>query len=613
MNLVLRWLRSVNPVGLGPLAVFQKEVRASGRRRLTYWSRGLYSLAFCSFIGLVFLIFLGERRSREGAARLEEMQQLAPIIGVTVMWFQFFGLMLAAPLLAGPCLCDERRNKTLPALLTTPLTAGEIVSGKLAGALVQLLVLAMVPFPVLLGMRVFGGLDAEVIFCGTLVALGAAVLAASWTISASLHARRGVTAAMHGWAMVVFLHGLIPVFAAAGGPWFVRWTGIAIPQWAFAAFSPPWALGLVSSELTGMGRVADLWTVTGTNLAGSLGVSALLWIWTASALRSVCAKTAGEFEGGRRRKKPARQSKSHAGPPGEPGGAIQVRPGTESPFHYSSRIVGDRPVLWRELRLSAFRSRSRLWVSIGGMVVILTIIFWSEGYLEETVHQVIAVIGAILFAVAASVATTGSLGSEREARTLPVLLTTPLTAGQIVWGKFLGGLVRLWPIPAALAVELLIVAPLGGCWRFLPPILYFGNLVCIAGILCAAGVFWSLVVRKTTIAGVVSLLVAGAVWFVIPMILTFFTELIGGWRGVDPGGYLISINPVGLAVGSALEIQSSGHGWSSTREFSVAGLHYTAAEFVYQCVVVWAVYGLGAFAILQITARLLNRRRDAMA
>src|SRR5437868_2557612 len=94
---IARWLRSMNPVGGGPWAIFQKEVRSSGRRSTTYWARGLYAMLFAGLVGLVFLGFLSRGQWQNGAARLQQMQEVAPVMAGTVLWFEFVGLIFTAP------------------------------------------------------------------------------------------------------------------------------------------------------------------------------------------------------------------------------------------------------------------------------------------------------------------------------------------------------------------------------------------------------------------------------------------------------------------------------------------------------------------------------------
>src|SRR5262249_1232728 len=156
-------LSRLNPASylFGP--IFQKEVRSTGRRRATYLFRMLYATALLVVVALAFQGLRQSAAHLSGVQRLQMLQQLAPQLALIIMWFQFAALALAAPIFAATAICDERRARTLGTLLTTPLTAPQIIWGKLSSRLVQLTILALLAAPLLLAIRVFGGLDARIV------------------------------------------------------------------------------------------------------------------------------------------------------------------------------------------------------------------------------------------------------------------------------------------------------------------------------------------------------------------------------------------------------------------------------------------------------------------
>ncbi len=651
LKAIARWLRSMNPVGMGPWAIFQKEVRASGRRRLTYWSRGLYAFALSGLILLVFMGFLAQGSVQRGAASLQQLQEVAPILAVCVLWFQFFGLIFAGPLLTGPALCDERRNRTLPALLTTPLTAGQIVSGKLVSQLVQLLILTLIPLPALLGVRVFGGLDPSTVLAGTLVALGSSVLAASWAMAASLRAARGLSAASVAWAMMMFVHGLLPAMLMTTAAKLLARLGFNAPPWLLAVVCPPFAMGMVSTELTGMGRFGNVWTNVLASLGGSLSLSILLWFITTASLRRALTATGGEIEIKKRRAKKSKKADAssrdavptpdHAGQPGDPDATAAALPhprharrtphDDEGSGRSSSRTVADRPVLWRELRQSAFRSRGRFWLVVVGAAIFMAIVYLSAGIDGTDLHQMVACFGAVLFAMLATIATTGSVGQERDSKTWPILLSTPLPATAIVWGKFLGGLSRLWFLPALLLAHFGIVTPLAMLgYDLLPSVfrqgtqalhispvalgLFCGNLLCAAVFLASTGIFWSLCLRRASLSGVFNILVTMILWLMVPLMTEFIFTLFTSGRGADPIGYFFCGNPVALAISSGLNIAGlSADPAGSPANYEMANLHFSTTEFCILCAGVWLAYGLVSYLLLRLSAWILRLRRDRLA
>lgn len=84
-------------------------------------------------------------------------------------------LLLAAPLLTMRCICEERRNKTLPLLLSAPVSLADIVLGKFLGVfgllLLVVVLVALMPLSLLAGGTLdFGRLFANVLALSLLAA-----------------------------------------------------------------------------------------------------------------------------------------------------------------------------------------------------------------------------------------------------------------------------------------------------------------------------------------------------------------------------------------------------------------------------------------------------------
>ncbi len=125
-------------------------------------------------------------------------------------------LMLVAPLLTMRLIADERRNHTLPLLLSSPVSMTEIVLGKYLGLLLFFLILlaliALMPLSLLMG----GGLD-----FGTLAAgfLGLALLLAAYSAAGlfmSSLTRQPTVAAISTFGLLLLL-------------WVIDWAGNARP------------------------------------------------------------------------------------------------------------------------------------------------------------------------------------------------------------------------------------------------------------------------------------------------------------------------------------------------------------------------------------------------
>lgn len=385
-----RWsrrLRFLSPAALFFGAVFQKEMRVAGRKNSTFIVRTVYAILL---IGLALLVYLANRPAggnQVGAAALQQLQEVAPGVTTAVLWFQMIFLPLIAGMLTGPSVCDEVRARSLPALLTSPLTAAQVIASKLASSMVGVAILALVSVPLLLGLRVFGGVDAEIVLAGSAITLSAALLAGSMGMLVSVFARRS---ALAGAAAIGATVGLLLAPSLVAFLLMAR-SIINQPQAieTFGVTCSPATLTMVMALASGnMGPpgldIQGLWV---SNALYNVAVSAILLTMASLAFRGRLTGDRGEQILGAadrpgiltRRKK--RRDKNTIAPsvplPGADASAIDsqgvhatmqlqttppiappVSPPTAAlPQH--SRTLGDRPVLWRELRRQGTRSASR--------------------------------------------------------------------------------------------------------------------------------------------------------------------------------------------------------------------------------------------------------------
>jgi len=519
-----------------PGPIFQKEVWVSGRRSGVYWVRGLYA---AGLLALVLLVFLASTPNRMGgASELQAVQRVAPAVSMAVAWFQFIVLPFAAILFAAPAICEERRAGTLAALLTTPLKAWQIVLGKVLASFVQLLILCLVSAPLLLAIRVFGGVTVEFIGAAASLSLATALLGATLGTFVSIGAKRSPAAIASGMGLLVGIMFLLP-----GILLLLSLRGVRInPEW-FWTTSPPLAMGVLSASLMGGYdplAARSAWT---SATAFALGGSALAFCLASFRLRAAMARDGGAspFPNGRR---------ADAGGNAEPGRAADAMPKRRrrgGPRPHSSREVGDRPVLWREVRQRAVPSRIHLGLLICSAAALLGTIYHYAGFDEPGVHYTLLVVGVIMTLVGAAASTTSGITGEREARTLDPLIGTPLSAWAIVGGKFAGALRRQWPVPAAILAHLTISAVLGGISPL--AIVHQALLTVVpAAFLSSTGVMLSVVCRRTTVATSLNFGIAFLIWTLAPIIAAMVSGLLP-----DPAedwlvGVLGIVNPAAMTV-----------------------------------------------------------------
>jgi ABC-type transport system involved in multi-copper enzyme maturation permease subunit len=227
-----------------------------------------------------------------------------------------------------------------------------------------------------------------------------------------------------------------------------------------------------------------------------------------------------------------------APPQAPPDAAPEIPAGPDDTFHESarSRDVSDHPVLWREVRQVTFGSRLRfILISLFALAGLAFIYYWAgtaEGafnlrvaFQNEGLHAALAIVGGIAVMIQPVFMTTGSIAGEREARTWDVLLSTPLSARAIIFGKFVGALRGQWFIPAVVLAHFVLSAAIG----FISPIFPLHLLLIYLGptlLFTATGQLFSLMLRRGVTAAVCNLLLAISLWlgawFVIGALSWFY-------------------------------------------------------------------------------------------
>lgn len=556
---------ALNPFAVlfGP--VFQKEVRVSGRSRGTYAARFLVPVLLVSIVGVTYW---GQVRTLSvwggwggGAQRLQQLQQLAPLMAIVMAWVQFALLVFIAPVLTSSGICDERRARTLSALMTTPMTSAQIIGGKLTSRMVQVFVLALVAAPLLLGIRIFGGLEARIVVATTAVTLSAAMLAAALGLMYSIWHRRAATAAVFA-LLTLVAFSLVPIsimvaaaFRTSTPPEWLSWT---------FAMSPPVAMaGITAGVMAPAEMGLDLDTIWIASTCLNLALAAIVSLFATAALRKVLwAEAAGALVEERpRRKRRRRAAGRAAGTPapeaeGEPVGEA-VEDSSGEVYAVRQRLVGDHPVLWREFRQAAFGSRNRLIALAAVVAVGLAWLYMRLGLFDESLLPSVAIAAVLTICVHSALTTTGTIAAEREARTWDVLLTTPITPMEIIFSKFMGGLRRQWFTAAILAIHCGIAVGIGA----VRPVtcLHLAFIIIGASVfLNGTGMFFSVWLRRSAAAAVCNLALALAIWIVLPIAVVLFIELFRFHDGQeDVATPLVAINPVAMTAIACNDVTAS--------------------------------------------------------
>jgi ABC-type transport system involved in multi-copper enzyme maturation permease subunit len=545
--------RPVTPGLLGP--VFRYELTRLGRQRTTFILRCLYLVVLVLVVYVAYQTWseslrdysnsrsfrYGERR----APRLSDYSRFGTFLFGGFMPIQFFVLAFLTPGLVAGTIAVEKERKTLEFMLATDLRNREIVFGKLVARLVTLLMYAVAGLPVIGIAMMFGGIDPNLLLAG----YGATVLTifslASLSVFFSVMQRKPRDAialtyvVAFAYLALTFFAGIYLKFALPNlltGPLYLFGEEVNFPRIAdwVAGGNPIYAAMHAAgpARIRGSSPLPDLVVrYTLFHIGGGILLLTLA-IWK---LRSVALFQA---YGGTGKKKAKKETTARAKP-----------------------AVGVNPVLWREMFCET--PRGMAWLVLQVLLLVCVFIWpvliflgvytdfqidsfvlervsarfdarhWQD-FVEGISAWVRVATGLITFLVCLAVALrgAGAVTAEKDKDTWVSLVASPVTTGQVVWGKWWGcvfGQRRLlfflflvWAFGLVVgAVHPAVLVPL---------VLYLAVYLTVfawAGMLCSANA------RNTTVATLRALVLAGF--------------MVGGHMIVDS---LCCIWPLSLGPGS---------------------------------------------------------------
>jgi len=459
MASLLTWLSRLGPTN--PMVV--RIVEGGSRRRQHLLVRmGYLGL----LVGLVVLGLLSGGGLLADQVSLNALARSGAQLFRWIAYGQVIGVCLLAPLFMAGAIASEQSGRTYNILLTTPLSNLQVVLGSLLGRLFFVLTLLLSGLPLFAVVLVFGGVRTGSVLEAFGVAACTAVLVGSVAVTLSVLRAGGRKA--------VFLFVIANAAYLIGAYLLDRLLIRELDAVPYTTWLTAWhpLLVLESSMLTGSYRPPPpevlsnypaavaffLGRPFAAFAAWTLGLSAILVLGCAVMLRRVGQ---GEWRGLNWIRKRLRID----------GGERRHAP----------REVTGNPIAWREAK-----TRGKLAGAIlarGGFALFglaaavgLTWAYHAGGLpanlpapanqaggnpfltSAQVFHRGLTALLVVEVAVVCLVAiymSAGCVSREREDGTLDILLTTPLTPRQYVWGK-LRGLVRFLGVMIAVPVVTLL-------------------------------------------------------------------------------------------------------------------------------------------------------------
>ncbi len=459
------WISNIT----GP--IFSKELILAARKKRQYALRTLYVLAM---LAVVMSYGVTVYSVSSWVYRVSAMSELGLALVTSLGCFQFFALQLIAPALTGSTISEELRKQTLASLIMTPINGFQIVIGKLLSRVFLILLLVATSFPLLAIVRVFGGVEWNFLLALEGLTVCAALFAAALSMTFStLLKKQAHDSAAATYIFLLLIYIFIPLGIYALFDYLV--ISRAQPEYYYSFFNPFFSITLLIQDAQRPGSATFPGLSAPLIQCGLLLGGTLLLIFLSSALVRRAALKQGE---GPAQAKPQRL----------PGETFVNTP--------ESRLLdwaADRPVLWRELRKSLWKSPLRRNLSLGISLALLVgsyIYLWNHLQEPEPHLFFIEVFFLVILIQTCSLAAP-TLAADKETNTMELLLTTPITPREILWEKVLGLLPKLLPLISLLIFHLFVFGAMG----ILPPFYVLEALIILAGplvFLIGMGIYFSL-------------------------------------------------------------------------------------------------------------------------
>ncbi|UCD52433.1 MAG: ABC transporter permease subunit [Phycisphaerales bacterium] len=496
-TIVLNWLIRIGTLSWLTGPIFDKELRVSSRRRRSYMLRFTY-IAFFTLLAA----FVWEEAVPHGSSSLfqaSRMAQAGQIIVTFVVWFQFIASQVIAIVMLSTSISDEIYSKTLGLLMTTPVGSLQIVLGKLLSKLLQLLLLLAITLPLLAIVRVFGGVPWPFLVCGLSITVTTAIFLGALSLFLSIFTRRAHTVIIVTILVAGALFLLVPLLAIL---LFHERLSERVILRTVSYVNPYLMMSQVTeSVLMSRGAGGTHWPM---HCSVALGSSALLLLLATFFVRKVALRQAtGQEIFSPNGKWFKRRRRAAAG--------ARIR-----------RVVGPC-VFWKERRMPLW-GKLNVATCVGeiialGLLLLTYILIFVEGGLSEEGVQIGYVVVFVSMGILLTMVLPATcITSEKESRAWPILLTTPVSNWDILWGKFLGAARRCLVAWLLLGMHTVVFVLLG----ILHPmaIVQLGILVAwLVFFLCGTGLYFSTRCRRTTMAVIANVTLAGCLWAIIPLLL----------------------------------------------------------------------------------------------
>ncbi|KPK78091.1 MAG: hypothetical protein AMJ79_01045 [Phycisphaerae bacterium SM23_30] len=489
---------------IGP--IFDKELRVSSRRRRYYLLRFAYIAGLSIAVLWVWMSFSMVPGGLSPAGRILRLSEAGKVMITSVVWFQFCAAQFLAVTMLSSSISDEIYRRTLGVLMTTPMSSFQIVTGKLFSRLLQIMILLAISLPLLAIVRVFGGVPWDYLISSLCITLTAVVFAGSLSLYYSIRKHQAFLAMRQAFSVCLLLYLLPPIAELL--------LALLYPNfywgyfWILHYLNPFYILAQNTQMMMTAAGAASSFLSWPLHCGIMMSLSVLVLARSMRSVRKVALKdAAGQLQLFRKGKRISiGKAAVPAAPPKKAGG--KVKP------------VTGPPILWKEMRTPLIKQEKIFQILALIFVAVALLAAYGFGiyyrYLDEEYMHVVYIVVYLLFGMARTTAVAaGTISSEKEARTWPLLLTTPLEDRQIAWGKMIGAILQGSPAWLLIAGHMLVFCLVG----YIHPIaIIHVSMVVVPGAFFAAalGLYLSSSFKRTSTAVTAATLLLSGLWLFFP-------------------------------------------------------------------------------------------------
>lgn len=436
MPVILRWflrLWATNPIAV-------RLVQSGSRRTKHMYIRSAYLAVL-----IVVLLWLLLVTSSQVGMSYRKLASSAAEAFTVIAYLQIFLICVLAPVFMGGAIAQEANPRTWEVLLTTPLSAAQIVLGNLFGRLFFVFALLLCSLPLFALTQYFGGVPGSAIFASYAISGCAALLVGAIAIALSVSRAAGKRAFFVFYVCVVSYIGLTIALDTYLGSTQrgVNGNGVTVLT-ALNPFLSLYALlNPTKYPRAEEGTYGDIraWLLEAPVTTWCIGSAALSVVFMAASAITVRLGGLGAIGGVRS---------------GVPWYRRMFGLGGAGAEHRPPRAVWTNPIAWREAaaRNATLGKIIARWVFVAlggsfgvGLVVALWIQELTVAEFQLAVSATVWIELAVITLVAINVSGT-AVSREREDGTLDLLLTTPITASSYLTGKLRGLIAYLLPLLA---------------------------------------------------------------------------------------------------------------------------------------------------------------------